>query len=208
MGFKSKTCTVFEACTQKVAEARLPLKAIENELGLKFVVNKQTGEVTVNDNPVTFELMVQEPVFQGSTICNKIINIGFVWGVLAIKIDGIPLKNNGCIRVALVFQEEEAACGVRPGDILDELVVAREGTATGVVFESTGKLASASGKTFIFILKPRVEAVLIMKASFLVKKVVQRVINKPVRPCTPKELRPLCPPFCSSDCPDEDDDES
>lgn len=188
MGFTTTTCTVFEDCVQKIAEARLPLKAIGNELGVIFTVDEQTGFVTLNGQPVTFELLVQDPIFQSSTITNKIFNIGFVWGVVAVKVNGIPLTN-GCIRVALVFQEEQVACGVLPGDIIDELTVAREGTAAAVVFASS---AVSNGKTF----RPRVEAVLVLKAAFLVRKIVQRVVFTPVPTCTPGQLLPPCPTIC------------
>ena len=184
-----KKCLVFTECAQKVAEARVRINQICGTFHPAVVihVNETNGQaitkepVTGNIVPVKFELCCQDPHFKPTLLNNKIINCGWVRGVLVVK-NANTGASFGCLDVSLVFQEEQEVCGILSTDHISEVFVRHEGTSTCVVF-----LSCPNGA---------IEPHLILKCVFIVQKDVTRNEKVLLPGCSPSS--PPCP--CPVDC--------
>jgi hypothetical protein len=184
-------CLVFQACAEKVAEARLTVGAINDVTGLGIIVNPLTGEATAVVGgvtvPISFEFCCQTSrvFFRPTLLADRIVNCGWVNGAILIRnLDTGAILT--CINIAATFQEEQEAPGVLPSDFFDEQIVEDQGTAICIVFE-TNPLTAVT------------EPVLIVKCIILVKQTVTRALVA-VLPTCPPVISP-CPTVSPTVCP-------
>ncbi|WP_128739069.1 hypothetical protein [Desulfocucumis palustris] len=134
MDITFENCLVFNHCVQNVAGAQLTVAAINNISGRNIMVDAGGSPRLITGGKeiaVQFEVCcrLDRVTFSPTLLRNKIINCGWVSGSLLIKNIGADNVLD-CIEVTLTFQQELAANGVLPGDLIRETAEVDEGTDT------------------------------------------------------------------------------
>lgn len=181
-------CLVFERCTQKIAEARIPVEALIDEAG--FTIRPTPADVVID---CALTVSATNPVLGGQLLEDKIINCGHATAVAVIT--NTATGEIRCVPISLIIQEEEKAPGVLPTDQLIERLVKFEGCTVCRVRGTTVLQAVVAPLPPLPVPTPPptrrvfVEEIALFKAAFLVEKKVIREVQQPLPPCPP-------PPAC------------